>query len=51
MNRIIVSALILAGSAVPAFAGIVAVPEPTTMSLFGLGAGAVYLAKRYIGRK
>jgi hypothetical protein len=44
--------LILVGSAVPAFAGIpIAVPEPATMTLFGLGAGGVYLAKRFIGRK
>ena len=37
----------------PAFAGIaiVQVPEPATMTLFGLGAGGVYLAKRFIGRK
>ena len=53
MDRIIVAALVLAGSAFPAFAGVapVAVPEPATMTLFGVGAGAAYLAKRFIGRK
>jgi len=51
MNRIFASALILVASAVPAFAGVVTVPEPTTMSLFGLGAGGVYLVKRFIGRR
>lgn len=52
MNRIFASALILAASAVPAFAGVsIAVPEPATMTLFGVGAGGVYLVKRFIGRK
>lgn len=52
MDRLIVAALVLAGSAAPAFAGIpIAVPEPATMTLFGIGAGAAYLAKRFIGRK
>jgi len=52
MDRFIVAALVLAGSAAPAFAGTpITVPEPATMTLFGLGAGGVYLAKRFLGRK
>jgi PEP-CTERM motif len=52
MNRIIAAALILAASAVPAWAAVaVQVPEPATMSLFGLGVGGAYLVKRFIGRK
>jgi hypothetical protein len=52
MNRIVASALILMASAVPAFAGVSpALPEPATMTLFALGAGGAYLAKRIIGRK
>jgi hypothetical protein len=51
MDRIIATALILAASAGPAFAGTLAVPEPATMTLFGLGAGGAYLVKRFIGRK
>ena len=51
MDRFIVAVLVLAGSAAPAFAGITQVPEPATMTLFGLGAGGVYLAKRFLGRK
>ena len=53
MDRLIVAVLVLAGSAVPALAGevIIAVPEPATMTLFGAGMGAAYLAKRFIRRK
>jgi PEP-CTERM motif len=51
MNRIILAALVLATSAVPAFAAPVPVPEPATMSLFGLGVGGAYLVKRFRGRK
>jgi len=52
MDRFVVAALVLVGSAAPALAGVsVAVPEPATMTLFGLGVGGAYLAKRFIGRK
>ena len=53
MDRFVAAALILVGSAAPALAGVtpIAVPEPATMTLFGLGAGGAYLAKRFIGRK
>ena len=51
MDRIIAAALILTGSAVPAFATAIAVPEPATMTLFGVGAGGAYLVKRFIRRK
>jgi hypothetical protein len=53
MDRLIAAVLVLAGSAAPAFAGdvIVVVPEPATLTLFGLGVGGAYLAKRFIGRK
>jgi len=51
MNRIIAAALVLVGSAVPALAGtITQIPEPATMTLFGLGAGGAYLVKRFKGR-
>jgi hypothetical protein len=52
MDRIVVAALVLIGSAMPALAGIpVAVPEPATMTLFGIGAGGAYLVKRFVSRK
>jgi hypothetical protein len=52
MKRVLASALVLVASAVPAFAGQAPVlPEPATMSLFGLGVGGAYLVKRFIGRK
>jgi hypothetical protein len=51
MDRIIVAALVLVGSAAPALAGTVQVPEPATLTLFGLGAGGAYLVKRFAGRK
>jgi hypothetical protein len=52
MDRVIVAALVLVGTVGPAFAGqVIQVPEPATMTLFGLGAGGAYLVKRFIGRK
>jgi len=51
MNRIVMSTLVLIASAAPAFAAAVVLPEPTTMSLFGLGVGGAYIFKRFIGRK
>ena len=53
MDRIVLATLALVTTVAPAFAGVavVPVPEPATMTLFGLGAGGVYLAKRFIGRK
>ena len=51
MDRIILATLALAASVAPAFAGTIQVPEPATMTLFGVGAGGAYLVKRFIGRK
>ncbi len=53
MDRFIVAALVWVGTVGPALAGrpTISVPEPTTMTLFGLGAGGAYLIKRFIGRK
>ena len=51
MERIIAAALLLVGTGAPAFAGTITVPEPATMTLFGLGVGGAYLAKRFLGRK
>jgi hypothetical protein len=52
-DRIVATALILLATAVPAFAGLgqVTLPEPTTVTLFGLGIGGAYIAKRLISRK
>ena len=51
MDRIIAATLVLVATVAPAFAGTISVPEPATMTLFGIGAGAAYLAKRFISRK
>jgi hypothetical protein len=53
MDRILVAALVLVGTVGPAFAGApgIPVPEPATVTLFGLGAGGAYLIKRFYGRK
>ena len=46
MDRIILVALALVGTAGPAFASIT-VPEPATMSVFGLGVGALLAVLAY----
>jgi hypothetical protein len=52
MDRIVIAALVLAGTVGPAFAGTpVSLPEPATMTLFGVGAAGAYLIKRFAGRK
>ena len=43
--------LILVMVAAPAMAGVVRLPEPATMSLFGLGVAGAFVAKRFIKRK
>lgn len=49
---IVGTTLILVTVAGPAMAGIpVAVPEPATMTLFGLGAAGAFVARKLIGRK
>jgi hypothetical protein len=47
------AALGLALVAAPAMAGInpIGVPEPATMSLFGLGVAGAFVARKFIGRK
>jgi PEP-CTERM motif len=52
-DRIIATTAILLATIAPAFAGLAAapLPEPTTVTLFGLGIGGAYLAKRLISRK
>ena len=44
-------ALIMVATAAPAIASTAPLPEPATMSLFGLGAGGAWVAKRFIRRK
>jgi hypothetical protein len=44
-------ALILVATAAPALAQARSLPEPATMSLFGLGAAGAWVAKRFIRRK
>jgi PEP-CTERM motif len=52
LDRIVMTALILVAATAPALAGnVVRLPEPTTVTLFGLGIGGAYLAKRLISRK
>jgi hypothetical protein len=51
MDRVILVGAVLLGTISPAFAVATIVPEPTTMSVFGLGLGGAYLIKRFRGRK
>ncbi|MEO5587866.1 MAG: PEP-CTERM sorting domain-containing protein [Novosphingobium sp.] len=45
--RIVSAALLIAlGGATPALANSVAVPEPTTLALFGLGVAGVIIGRR-----
>jgi hypothetical protein len=46
-------ALALAMALEPAMAGpsVLRIPEPATMSLFGLGVAGAFIAKKFIGRK
>ncbi|HEX4271623.1 MAG TPA: PEP-CTERM sorting domain-containing protein [Rhizomicrobium sp.] len=52
-DRIVATAVILLATIAPALAGISAapLPEPAAVTLFGLGIGGAYLAKRLISRK
>ena len=45
--------MILLLTAEPSFAGVssISVPEPTTMTLFGLGIGGAFLARKFLGRQ
>ena len=50
---IIGTALIILTVAAPAMAAVapIQVPEPATMSLFGLGVAGAFIARKFIGRK
>jgi hypothetical protein len=54
--RIVLAALIFAAATAPALAGPANgvtgnLPEPASMTLFGLGIGGAYVAKRFFNRK
>lgn len=58
LDRIVTTAILFTVSALPAMAQATcqpgqctSLPEPATMTLFGLGIGGAYLARRLIGRK
>ena len=48
---ILATTLMLVMVAEPAMADAISLPEPSTMSIFGLGAGGVFLAKKFFGRR
>ncbi len=48
---IVGATLILVVVAGPAMAGIAPLPEPGTMTLFGLGVAGAFVARRFINRK
>ncbi len=54
-NRIALTVMFLAAAAAPALAGpangVAGLPEPASMTLFGIGIGGAYLAKKFINRK
>jgi len=55
-DRIVSAALIFAAATMPALAGPANgvtgnLPEPASMTLFGLGIGGAYIAKRFFNRK
>jgi hypothetical protein len=51
MVTIVGAALSLVAVSEPAMAAIAQVPEPATMSLFGIGAAGAFVAKRFVRRK
>ena len=53
ITTIVGTALSLVAVAGPAMAGIAVthVPEPATMSLFGLGVAGAFVARKFTGRK
>jgi PEP-CTERM motif len=50
LTTVLGTAILLAMATGPALAG-VRLPEPASMTLFGVGVAGAYLAKRLIGRK
>jgi hypothetical protein len=51
LATIIGATLLVLVVAQPAMAGVPQVPEPATMSLFGLGVAGAFIAKKVFGRK
>ena len=52
IGTILGTALALAMTAGPALAGSVPkLPEPATMTLFGLGVAGAFVARKFLGRK
>jgi len=55
-DRIVATVLVFAAAAAPALAGPAGgvtgkLPEPASMTLFGIGIGGAYIAKRFFNRK